>query len=235
MSLSEPKLCHSINTEGHANTKKDHNGRYQQATPRPSCFSRELGRNGRRLAPGASSRSGETCHKVADCPGKSGTPNAPHPCNCMQYLSFSRVDSVVFNQLGVELKPMTLLEEKRTEIEALGLAESEGNRLSIDTTKELLRLIRSHVSRAVGIYQALQSLFVPLTYLFSQNEAGSRILINMFLLRLASVMNHKEAEVNIIPEFPISKTTLQSRSFGGVVDFLVTQGHSKYNSAPTDS
>ena len=43
-------------------------------------------------------------------------------------------------------------------------------------------------------------------------------------------MNHKEAEVNIIP---ISKTMLQSHSFGGIVDFLVTQGHSKYNSAPT--
>ena len=76
-------------------------------------------------------------------------------CNYMQYVSFSRVDAVVFNQLGIELKPMTLLHEKRTDIEALGLTENEGNRLSINTTRELLCLVRSHVSRAVGIYQAL--------------------------------------------------------------------------------
>ncbi|KAI9463146.1 hypothetical protein HD554DRAFT_2125002 [Boletus coccyginus] len=126
------------------------------------------------------------------------------------HISFSRVDDVTFNQLGIELKPMVLLPEKRTEIEALGLAEREGNWLSIDATKELLRLIRSHVSRV--------------------NEAGSRILVNAFLLRLTSVVGQNEMEINIIPEFPISKTTMQGYSFGGVVDFVVTQAHSKYNS-----
>ena len=73
----------------------------------------------------------------------------------MQYVSFSQVDTVVFDQLGIGLRPMTLLHEKRTEIEALGLVESEGNQLSTDTNRELLHLVRSHVSRAVGIYQAL--------------------------------------------------------------------------------
>jgi hypothetical protein len=55
----------------------------------------------------------------------------------------------------------------------------------------------------------------------------------MFLLRLASVMRNEEAEVNIIPQFPISKTTHQGHSFGGVVDFLVTWAHSEYTGAPT--
>ncbi|KAG2093296.1 uncharacterized protein F5147DRAFT_657437 [Suillus discolor] len=87
------------------------------------------------------------------------------------------------------------------EIETLGLAETESNWLSIDATRQLLRLVRNCVSKV--------------------NGAASRILINMFLLRLASVMRNEEAEVNIIPKFPISKTTLQGHSFGGVVDFLI--------------
>lgn len=126
---------------------------------------------------------------------------------------------------------MVLLPEKRTEIEALGLAEREGNWLSIDATKELLRLIRSHVSRVVSSYHSLT--LAPFSHSLSQNEAGSRILVNAFLLRLTSVVGQNEVEINIIPEFPISKTTMQGYSFGGVVDFLVTQAHSKYNSAPT--
>ncbi|KAG1840439.1 hypothetical protein F4604DRAFT_1690776 [Suillus subluteus] len=118
------------------------------------------------------------------------------------------VDTGIFNQLSIRLKPLVLLAEKRGEIETLGLAEIEGNWLSIDATRQLLHLIRNCVSKV--------------------NEAVSHILINMFLLHLASVMHNEGAEVNIIPEFPISKTTLGGHSFAGIVNFLVTQAQPEY-------
>ncbi|KAH7881967.1 hypothetical protein F5I97DRAFT_1932140 [Phlebopus sp. FC_14] len=67
----------------------------------------------------------------------------------ISHASLSRVDEVTFNKLGIALKPMFLPNEKRSEIEALGLAETEGNWLTIDATKELIRLIRNHVSLAL--------------------------------------------------------------------------------------
>lgn len=146
-------------------------------------------------------------------------------------MSFSPVDQVIFNQLGIRLRPLVLLVARRREIETLGLAETEGNWLSIDATRQLLCLIRNCVSKVVSSYRSLVLVHCP--WLYSQNEAASRFLINMFLLRLASVMRNEEAEVNIIPEFPIPKNTFQGHSFGGVVDFLVTQAHSEYTGAPT--
>ena len=60
-----------------------------------------------------------------------------------------------------------------------------------------------------------------------QTEAGCRILINVILLRVVSAMSTDD--VNIIPEFPIAKTTFPSNlSFGGVVDLLLTTLPSRF-------
>ena len=51
----------------------------------------------------------------------------------------------------------------------------------------------------------------------------------MILLRVVSAMSTDEIDVNIIPEFPISKTTFPSNlSFGGVVDLLLTKLPSRF-------
>ena len=62
-----------------------------------------------------------------------------------------------------------------------------------------------------------------------KTEAGSRILINLILLRVVSAMSTEEMDVNLIPEFPIPKTMFPgSVSFGGVVDLLLTKLPSRY-------
>ncbi|KAF8804939.1 hypothetical protein BYT27DRAFT_7258695 [Phlegmacium glaucopus] len=60
-------------------------------------------------------------------------------------------------------------------------------------------------------------------------EAGCRILINMILLRVVSAMSTDETDMNIIPEFPIAKTTFPSNlSSRGVVDLLLTKLPSRF-------
>jgi len=84
-----------------------------------------------------------------------------------------------------------------------------GRELSIETLSELIGLVKRHLSL--------------------MTEAGCRILINVILLRVVSAMSTDEVDVNIIPEFPISKTTFPSNlSFGGVVDLLLTKLPSRF-------
>ena len=57
-----------------------------------------------------------------------------------------------------------------------------------------------------------------------QTEAGCCILINIILLHVLSLMSMDETDVDIIPEFPIMKTTfLSNLSFVGVVNLLLTK------------
>ncbi|KIL64141.1 hypothetical protein M378DRAFT_637639 [Amanita muscaria Koide BX008] len=70
--------------------------------------------------------------------------------------------------------------------------------------------------------------------LYLIRQAGCRTLINMVLLRVASVMSFADTSVNIIPEFPIPRTTFTTQdsgnlSFSGIVDFLVTRLPSRYS------
>jgi len=54
---------------------------------------------------------------------------------------------------------------------------------------------------------------------------------HLLLLRVASTMSDENTDVNIIPEFPITKTVLaENRSFGGVVDFLMAKLPARYSS-----
>ncbi|KAG2134880.1 uncharacterized protein EDB93DRAFT_1254384 [Suillus bovinus] len=116
-------------------------------------------------------------------------------------------DQVIFNQLGIRSKPLVLRVDKRREIDSLGLAQTE-----VPTLDSQLCLQSGEL-----------------------NEAASRILMNMFLLRLASVIRNEETEVNIIPDFPISKTTFQGHSFDSVVDFLAIPAHSEYTDLLLDT
>jgi hypothetical protein len=53
--------------------------------------------------------------------------------------------------------------------------------------------------------------------------------MNLVLLRVVSSMSTDQMDVNIIPEYPIARTIFPgSRSFGGVVDFLLTKLPERY-------
>ena len=68
-----------------------------------------------------------------------------------------------------------------------------------------------------------------LTARLCQTEAGCRVLISLILLRVASTMSTDQMDVNIIPEYPISRTLFPgNRSFGGAVDFLLTKLPGRY-------
>ncbi|KIK37568.1 hypothetical protein CY34DRAFT_810215 [Suillus luteus UH-Slu-Lm8-n1] len=127
------------------------------------------------------------------------------------HASFSKVDPMTLLSLKISSGPLFLINDKRQEVESLGLAETPGC-LPIDTTRFLISLVRGHVA--------------------SVTEAGSRILINMLLLRVVSVMCLGDTAVNIIPEFPLPRTIFNQDSgkcsFSGVVDFLVTKLPARY-------
>jgi len=79
----------------------------------------------------------------------------------------------------------------------------------MEVLKNLIDLVRRHVAVVT--------------------EAGCRVLINLILLRVASAMSTDQMDVNIIPEYPIAKTLFPgNRSFGGVVDFLLTKLPGRY-------
>ncbi|KAG1778407.1 hypothetical protein EV702DRAFT_1278097 [Suillus placidus] len=127
----------------------------------------------------------------------------------VKYTSFSKVDPMTLLSLKISSGPLFLISDKRREV--LGLAETPGC-LPIDTTRFLISLVRGHVATVT--------------------EAGCRILINMLLLRVVSVMCLGDMTVNIIPEFPLPRTTFKRDSgkcsFSGVVDFLVTKLPARY-------
>jgi hypothetical protein len=50
----------------------------------------------------------------------------------------------------------------------------------------------------------------------------------MILLRVVSAMSTDKMDVNIIPEFPIAKTTFSGCHSVGVVDLLLTKLPSRY-------
>jgi hypothetical protein len=131
----------------------------------------------------------------------------------VQHKSFSKVDPFTLVAAHVRTGPLFLFEDKRKEIEALGKADAATSVLSFNMTINLIKLVRDHFSIVT--------------------EAGCRVLINMILLHLASTMQSDQSQVNIIPEFPIPKTTFDTddggQSFSGVVDFLLATVPPKYS------
>ncbi|TFY78799.1 hypothetical protein EWM64_g5215 [Hericium alpestre] len=105
-----------------------------------------------------------------------------------------------------------LLEERRAEAEAVGRSDIPSNAMSLDITKELIQLVCRHVSMST--------------------DAGCRMLIDIILLRIASVMQDSSTEVEIMPEFPVSETASNSRagehSFSGTLDYLLAKIPVKY-------
>ena len=99
------------------------------------------------------------------------------------------------------------------DIKILGTSvRAPGRELSMETLSELIGLVRQHVSLFVS---KLSGFLLSFLNASNQQETGCRTLINLILLRVVSAMSTDETDVNIISEFPIPRTTLQS-------DFSVT-------------
>ena len=115
-----------------------------------------------------------------------------------------------------------------SDIKCLGASTRDpGRELSMETLNELIGLVRCHVSLVVSELSGFQPPGLEISH---QTEAGCRILINMILPRVVSTMSTDETDVNIIPEFPIVKTTfLSNLSFGGVVDLLLAKLTSRFS------
>ena len=144
-----------------------------------------------------------------------------------KHVSFSKVDALTLLHVGIKTGPLFLIPDQRQAAEEKGSTEVDGKALTMDVLKQLIALVRRHVS--VVVSHISPSGHFPLSTLFSQSEAGCRVLINLILLRVASSMSIHQIDVNIIPEFPISKTVFHGNlSFGGVVDFLLTKLPEKY-------
>jgi hypothetical protein len=90
----------------------------------------------------------------------------------------------------------------RLSAEELGSTEVAGKALTMEVLKQLIELVRCHVSVVVS---KMHNLCPSTQWRLSQTEAGCRVLINLILL-LASIMSIDHMDVNIIPKFPIAET-----------------------------
>ncbi|TBU29777.1 hypothetical protein BD309DRAFT_654178 [Dichomitus squalens] len=91
-----------------------------------------------------------------------------------------------------------------------GAEEVDNNFLTLANTKALFRLVRKHMSTA--------------------SLAGSRMLIDVIFLRLASVLSTDQDSLSIVSDWTALNTSLDSRhSLQGVIDYLIAKRPSKYS------
>ncbi|KDQ49265.1 hypothetical protein JAAARDRAFT_212279, partial [Jaapia argillacea MUCL 33604] len=108
---------------------------------------------------------------------------------------------------NIRTKGLEIKEGGRARAEDRSSQEKAGNWFGIENTRALIRLVRKHVSTL----------------------AGCRMLINVILLRVASVDSNEEMAVSIVPEYPIHETALNpGHSLVGVVDYLLTRLPTKF-------
>ncbi|TBU53228.1 hypothetical protein BD310DRAFT_938473, partial [Dichomitus squalens] len=101
-----------------------------------------------------------------------------------------------------------------------GAVEVEDNFLTLEATKQLIKVVFGHVSRST--------------------EAGCRILTDIILLRLATVLSNDVERMYILTEYPIRSVKLhEKRSFGGIVDYILakypTKSHTRILRTPMDA
>jgi hypothetical protein len=78
-----------------------------------------------------------------------------------KHISFSKVDTITLLQVGIKTGPLFLVQEKRTLAEELGSTEVSGKALTMDVLRQLIELVRRHVSVVVSsLMQSLSLYFV---------------------------------------------------------------------------
>lgn len=144
----------------------------------------------------------------------------------IKHVPFSSANALTLIKAKIKPAPLTLILTKIPDIKSLGLVCTEGTdskRLTVDQTRDLISLIRSHVSFSVSI-PCIQ--IFPFTYHHFQTEAGCRILVNAILLHVVSNLSGNGVDVGIVPGFRMEMTRFEyaATSYGGTVDFLIVKG-----------
>ena len=75
-----------------------------------------------------------------------------------QHVSFSKVDPITLLQVNIKSGPLFFLPENRLVIEQLGSREVDGKVLSMGVLKELIQLVRDHVSVMVSARESLPAI-----------------------------------------------------------------------------
>ena len=73
-----------------------------------------------------------------------------------KHVSFSKVDAITLLQVGIKTGPLFLVPETRLLAEGLGSTEVDGKSLTMEVLKQMISLVRRHVSVVVG--ECVQSL-----------------------------------------------------------------------------
>src|ERR1700685_3324802 len=131
----------------------------------------------------------------------------------MKHVPVSSASSLTFAKAKIKAGPLTVISNKIPELKSLGLKEGVGsNRLTVNHTRDLISLIRAHVSFSVSIH-ILISLFMP-TITFRRRQ------------HVVSNISGAEVDISIVPEFRTESTQFEyaATSYGGVVDFLIVKG-----------
>ncbi|SRR6266702_46142 len=80
----------------------------------------------------------------------------------MKHIPFSNATYLTFAKAKISARPLTVISDKLPELKFLGLKEGVGsNRLTVNQTRDLISLIRAHVSFSVS-FQFLISHFMPI-------------------------------------------------------------------------
>jgi len=79
--------------------------------------------------------------------------NSVHNMFAMKHVPFSSATSLTFVKAKIKAGPLTIISNKIPELKSLGLKEGVGsNQLTVNQTRDLISLIRSHVSFSVSIH-----------------------------------------------------------------------------------
>ena len=132
--------------------------------------------------------------------------------SAMKHVPFSSASSLTFAKAKIKAGPLTVISNKIPELKSLGLKEGVGsNRLTVNHTRDLISLIRAHVSFSVSIH-ILISLFMP-TITFRRRQ------------HVVSNISGAEVDISIVPEFRTESTRFEyAATYEGVVDFLIVKG-----------
>ena len=81
-------------------------------------------------------------------------PTAQQTQTFLQMIEYLRQEDIIafFQKAKIKPGPLTIILDKIPELESLGLKEGVGSQLTVNQTRDLISLIRAHVSFPVGFY-----------------------------------------------------------------------------------
>ncbi|KAF8589241.1 hypothetical protein K439DRAFT_1628944 [Ramaria rubella] len=124
----------------------------------------------------------------------------------IQHVRSPAPDALTFTKTNIKPEPLIFMPSKIPDVKSFGKESTNSTRLTIEQTRDLLSLIRVHVS-------------------FS-TEAGCRVLVSAILLHVLSNLSHSGANVSLIPDFHMAPTRFEyaPTSYGDIIDFLIVRG-----------